>query len=237
MSGRRPRKNSVLIVFLFYGSVVAAQALQLGSRETSEWISTLERPERIAGLKIDEVIARLALKPGMIVADIGAGTGAFSRPFAKAVAPGGAVFAVDIDQGLLDHIAQRARQEKIENLEPVLGKFDDPNLPIHAVDLAFFHDVLHHIEKRDLYLKNLATYLRPAGRIALIEMNEHDPQTPHRNQQELILGRSQVDRWMADLGFHPIKELDLFGDKKWFVIYQRDVPVQPEQDEMEMMHH
>jgi len=235
MSSRSFWGNPVLIAWLIvWSGVVAAQA-QLGSRDSKEWIERLESPERIAGLKIDEVISRLNLKPGMIVADIGAGTGVFSRPFARAVAPGGRVFAVDIDQGLLDYAAQRAQQENIEDLEPVLGKFDDPNLPIHAIDLVFFHDVLHHIEHRETYLKALATYIRPAGRIALIEMDEHAPQTPHRDQKELVLSRAQVDQWMAALGFHPVEEFDLFEGKKWFVIYQREVPpVQEEEMDMGM---
>src|ERR1035437_5381428 len=78
----------------------AAKAWQLENRPAAEWIRTLERPERIAGLKIDEILEKLNLKPGMVVADIGSGSGVFSRPLAKAVAPNGRVIAVDIDSAL-----------------------------------------------------------------------------------------------------------------------------------------
>lgn len=203
-------------------SVGAAEApAQLGSRETKEWIQNLDRPERIAGLKIDKVLPLLKLKPGDRVADIGAGTGAFSLPLAKTVAPSGKLYAVDIDSGLLDYIAQKAKKEDVENIQTVKGEFSDPKLPTRDVDLAFFHDVLHHIENRQAYLKALATYIKPNGRIALIEMNRDDPKTPHRNSPEMLLSKDEVKNWMAAAGFYPAEEFDLFGNAKWFIIYTR----------------
>ena len=210
-----------------------APAFQLGGRDTKDWIERLERPDRIKDLKIEEVLANLNLKPGLIIADIGAGSGVFSRPLAKAVAPTGKVFSVDIDQGLLDYIAQRAKQEKIQNIQPVLGKFDDPNLPTRQVDLVFIHDVLHHIKNRQTYLKNLATYLKPDARIALIEMNSEDPNTPHHDQPDLQLGKDQVNQWLETDGFHPAEEFDLFEGKKWFVIYSREAA--PSHEDMDHM--
>jgi len=200
---------------------VAEAPAQLGSRETKEWIERLDRPERIAGLKIDKVLPLLKLKPGDKVADIGAGTGAFSLPLARTVAPSGKLYAVDIDPGLLDYIAQKAKKEKVENIQTVKGEFSDPKLPTRDVDLAFFHDVLHHIESRQAYLKALATYMKPTGRTALIEMNRDDPKTPHRDSPEMLLSKEQVKQWMAGIGFYPAEEFDLFGNAKWFIIYAR----------------
>jgi len=194
---------------------------QLASREAKEWIENLERPERIAGLKIDQVLSVLKVKPGDNVADIGAGTGAFSLPFAKAVAPSGKVYAVDVDQGLLDYIGQKAKKEHIENVQTVKGEFSDPKIPARDVDLAFFHDVLHHIENRQAYLKALATYIKPTGRIALIEMNRDDPKTPHRNNPELLLSKDEIKSWMAAAGFYPAEEFDVYGFPKWFIVYRR----------------
>ncbi|MBI2822192.1 MAG: class I SAM-dependent methyltransferase [Acidobacteria bacterium] len=218
-------KKFLLIVWLaLWTGPVVLQAVQLGGRKASEWIEILERPERVAGLKVDEIVARLELKPGLVIADIGAGTGLFSRPMARAVAPGGQVLAVDVDQELLDYIAQRAKQENLANLQPVLATLDNPSLPTHQVDMAFFHDVLHHIEHRETYLKNLASYMKPDGRIALVEMDKDDPQTPHRSAPEMLLSRETVDQWMAEIGFYPAQEFDLFPGKKWFVVYQRKAP-------------
>src|SRR4030095_14907866 len=131
---------------------VAEAPAQLGSRETKEWIQNLDRPERIAGLKIDKVLPLLKLKPGDKVADIGAGAGAFSLPLAKEVAPSGTVYAVAIDPRLLAYIAHKAKKETMDNIQRAKGKFGGPKLPIRDVDLGFFHDVLHHIENRQAYL-------------------------------------------------------------------------------------
>ncbi len=220
------RRNQVRVIFVAVLGWAMFIALghapaQLASRETQEWIKNLERPERIAGLKIDEVLAVLKLKPGDNVADIGAGAGAFALPFAKTVAPSGKVYAVDIDAGLLDYIADKAKNQNLSNVHPVKGEFSDPKIPARDVDTAFFHDVFHHIENRQAYLKALATYIKPTGRIALIEMNKDDSKTPHRNNPELQLSKEQVQEWMAAAGFYPAQEYDVYGMPKWFIIYTR----------------
>jgi ubiquinone/menaquinone biosynthesis C-methylase UbiE len=156
----------------------------------------------------------------MIVADIGAGSGFFSRPMAKAVMPSGKVYAVDIQQGLLDYINKRDAEDHIRNIQTVLGEFDDPKIPARNVDLAFINDVLHHIEHRSAYLKALGSYIRPGGRIAIIEMNKDDPNTGHKNQPELLVARQDIEQWMSDAGFQLVKEhADLFPGTKWFLIF------------------
>ena len=215
-------------LLLLWAGATPSPAWQLGSRDTKEWIDRLENPDRIKGLKVEEIVSRLGLKPGMVVADIGAGTGVFSRPLAKGVAPSGKVYSVDVEQGLLDYIAQRAKQENISNIRPVLGKFEDPNIPGKDVDLVFIHDVLHHIEKRQVYLKALANYTKPNARLALIEMDKNDPKTAHKDQPEMLVSRADVDKWLADVGFYPDKEFnDVFPGAKWFVIYQRKAKATP----------
>src|SRR6516164_9458497 len=103
---------------------------QLAARKADEWVTTLEGPQRVSTQKVDEVLARLKLKPGMLVADIGAGSGLFARPLAKAVGSNGKVYAVDIQQDLLDYMNKRSAEEKITNIQTVLGGFDDPKLPV-----------------------------------------------------------------------------------------------------------
>ncbi len=169
------RKNQsrmwCLLGVMLAGGVTESRA-QLAPRKADEWVTTLEGPQRVATQKVDEVLAKLRLKPGMVVADIGAGSGLFSRPLAKAVAPAGKVYAVDIQQDLLDYINKRDKEENIRNVQTVLGEFNDPKLPVRNVDLAFINDVLHHIQNRAAYLKALGTYMKPAGRIAIIEMDK-----------------------------------------------------------------
>ncbi len=200
--------------------IAAAQpaAAQLGARPAEQWIQMLDRPERIKGLNVDRVLELLRLKPGHVLADIGAGTGAFSLPLARSVVPGGKVYAVEVDQGLVDHITQRAETEGVENVEAVLGEFGDPALPAQDVDLAFFHDVLHHVEDRAGYLKNLARYIKPDGRIAVIERTDI-----HRGgrQRHMRMTKEQVTAWMKEAGFQPAEEYFTLGENKWFVVFSR----------------
>jgi 2-polyprenyl-3-methyl-5-hydroxy-6-metoxy-1,4-benzoquinol methylase len=205
-----------VIVLLTAGAGVSAR--QLKSRPADDWSARLERPDRIAGLKIDYIISSLALKPGDTVADIGAGPGVLSVPLAKAVAPGGKVYAEDIDQGFFDRIKQKAAAEKVSNVVTVLGSFTDPKLPAKDVDVALFHDVLHHIQDRAGYLKAMAAYMKPAGRIAIIELPANGS---HKDEPELVVSKEQVKGWMADAGFQPVREFDGLSEGKWFIVYAR----------------
>ena len=208
----------LLIAILFVATTTAYA--QLAARKADDWVTTLEGAQRVAGSKIDEVIAKLALKPGMIVADIGAGSGLFARPLAKAIAPAGKLYAVDVQQDLLDFINKRSQEDKIANIQTVLGEFDDPKIPARNVDLAFINDVLHHIQNRAVYLKALGTYVKPGGRIAIIEMNSNDPNTPHRTQPELLVSREEMMQWMSAAGFRLVEEhAALFPGTKWFLVF------------------
>ncbi len=190
---------------------------QLGARSTEEWLKTLDSQNRVARLKVDEAVSRLGLAPGAVVADIGAGSGVFTLPLARAV-PQGRVYAVDIDRGLVDHIARKAEEARAANVRPVLGAFTDPQLPARDVDLAFIFDVLHHIEDRATYLRSLASYLRPGGRIAVIDF--HPELGPHKNDPKLQVTRDQTREWMAAAGLRPLAEHPLYDDK-WYVVYGR----------------
>ena len=190
---------------------------QLASRPAAEWTKTLESAERIASLRTGEVIAKLNLRPTDVVADLGAGTGLFSLPLAKAV-PSGRVYSVELDEGFLTQIRGKAKTENVTNIVPVLGKFTDPSLPARDVDVAFFHDVLHHVENRAAYLKSVASYLKPGGRIVVIEFNPGD--SPHKAEPSLIVSREQTAGWMADSGLVQDGDIQLFPDK-YFVVYRR----------------
>jgi arsenite methyltransferase len=119
----------------------------------------------------DRVIEALQIRPGDRVADIGSGGGYFVFPLAKAVGPEGRVYAVDVDQEMNDLVAQRAKKEGTGNVEVILAKTDDPLLPSAGVNLIFTSDTYHHIDNRVSYFANLQKYLRPNGRIAVIDFD------------------------------------------------------------------
>jgi ubiquinone/menaquinone biosynthesis C-methylase UbiE len=197
-------------------SAASVSARQLASKPVKEWTERLERPDRVAGLKIDYLISSLGLKPGTVVADIGAGPGVLTVPIAKAVAPG-KVYAVEIEQEFLDHIRDKAREAGAANVVPVLGAVVDPKLPARDADVVLFHDVLHHIQDRAGYLKATARYVKPGGRIAIVEL---PPDGSHKDAPELVVTKDQVKGWMADAGFAPVQEFDGLPGK-WFVVYAR----------------
>jgi len=198
----------------------APLSAQLGARPAEDWAITLESGRRMEALEIEEVVSRIGLRPGELVADIGAGTGIFSVPLARAVSPGGRVLSVEVDEGFLPIISGKARQAGLENITPVLGQFGDPRLPRGDVDVAFFHDVLHHIEQRQAYLETLAAYIKPGGRIVVVDYDMNVPGVPHSNQPEMLISPAQVAGWMASAGFELTREVDLFDDR-FFVIYTK----------------
>ena len=207
-------KRASVLVTLLFSAWPAVNALQLGSKPAKEWIESMERPERLAKLKTDEVMARLDLKPGDLVADIGAGSGVFSWPLAQAVAPGGTLYAVEVDQGFLDFLREGAQQRGVDNVDPVLGEFTDPKLPVRNLDLAFFHNVLHHIERRQAYLETLSGYMKPNARIVIIDLIEG------HKEPEMQMNLGQVKEWMTAIGFEMTAEHSVFEDR-FFAIFSR----------------
>ena len=125
---------------------------------------------------------------------------------------------MELDEGFLAQIREKAKNDKVANVVPVLGKFTDPSLPARDVDVAFFHDVLHHVENRAAYLKSVASYLKPGGRVVVIEFNPAD--SPHKAEPQLIVSREQTAGWMRDAGLTPAEDIQLFPDK-YFVVYRR----------------
>ena len=136
-------------------------------RPVTEWERILENPDRDAWQRPGQVIAALRLRPDEVVADIGAGTGYFTRRFVPVAK---SVYAVDIDAALLEVITRA----KPPNVIPVLASRDDPRLPPESIDTIFICDVLHHIENRPAYYMKLRQGLRPNGRIVIVDFHKRD---------------------------------------------------------------
>ncbi len=137
--------------------------------DAEQWAERFESPERNAWQMPDRVVEALALAPGNVVADIGSGTGYFARRFAAAVAPGGTVYATDIEPGMAAYVRDRADREGQRNLVPVLASLDDPRLPDGAVNLVFICNTWHHIGERVDYARRLRADLAPGGRVAIVD--------------------------------------------------------------------
>lgn len=183
-------------------------------RDPQEYIKLLEGERRVAGLQVARVVEALQIKPGQRIADLGSGSGLFTRPLAKKVGPEGVVYAIDIDQALLDHVTKSAARARIANIVPILAAEDDPKLT-EPVDLIVIIDTLHHIKNQAAYLQGLKKYLRAGGRIAIIDFSKTWP-TGH---ESMIYKLDDLEGWMKAAGFKRVAQHD-FLDNNFFVVYQ-----------------
>jgi ubiquinone/menaquinone biosynthesis C-methylase UbiE len=119
----------------------------------------------------DRVVESLALTSGSRVADLGVGGGYFTWRLAAAVGESGRVYAVDVDPDMTSHIAEQSRERGYANVQPILAEFDDPLIPEGGVDLIFTCNTYHHLEAGEEYFRSAAKYLRPGGRVAVVEPN------------------------------------------------------------------
>jgi arsenite methyltransferase len=154
------------------------QTAHHGFQDTVHWAHTFESPERAKWQKPDQVVSALNLKPGQTVVDIGAGTGYFTRRFARAVGPSGEAIGLDIEPGMIDYMKADAKKLNLPNYEARLVTPNDPELRPQSVDVIFFCDALHHIEDRAAYLTKLKPALKPGGRVAVIDFRKTAPLGP-----------------------------------------------------------
>ena len=166
----------------------------------------LERPEREKEEHPKKVLEALELKPGMVVADIGAGTGYFSFRIAPKIAPGGKVLAVDIQQEMLDLIRAKAKKTGVDNVEPVLGTIKDPKLPEGKVDIAIRVDVYHEFDHPWEMMKAIRKSLKPGGRVVLVEYRGEDPEVPIKPLHKMTV--KQVRKEMEYTGLKWKKLVD-----------------------------
>jgi 2-polyprenyl-3-methyl-5-hydroxy-6-metoxy-1,4-benzoquinol methylase len=185
-----------------------------GGRSAEEYIKLLESERRIEGLQVAKVVDALKVRPDDRVCDLGAGSGLFTRPLARKAGGKGVVYAVDIDSELLKHVERTAQEQKIANIKPILASETDPKLP-EPVDLITIIDTLHHIGNQAEYLKGLKKYLRPGGRVAVIDFSRDWP----AGHEKMIYTVGDLDGWMAAAGFKRVEQHD-FLDNNFFVVYQ-----------------
>lgn len=156
----------------------------------------LEREEREREERTDLLLDALRLKPGMVVADIGAGTGYLARRMAPAVMPGGKVLAVDVQPEMVTMLQTMVRQSGMTQIEPLLGTEQDVRLPASSVDLAIMVDVYHELAFPHEVLASLIHALKPGGQLVFVEYREEDPLVPikalHKMSEEQIKREAAV---------------------------------------------
>ena len=160
--------------------------------QAADW---LERPEREQEERTDLLVPALKLKSGDAVADIGAGTGYYTRKLAKAVGERGVVYAVEIQQEMLDILTNKMAAEKIFNVKPTLGTITDPKLPRASVDLILMVDVYHEFDHPYEMADAMCRALKPGGRMAFVEFRAEDPAVPIKRVHKMT--EAQVRKEMS----------------------------------------
>lgn len=183
----------------------------------NNYINSLEIADRVEWQKPDEVIAKLAIKPGQAVADLGAGSGYFTMLFSKAVGPQGKVYAIDVLPEMLDYIRQRAQNDNIKNIQLVQASAHDPKLAPASVDLIFICDTLHHISDRPSYYPLLTRALRPHGRLVNIDFYKK-PLPVGPAPASKIDKQAMIDEAKA-AGFHVVQDYD-FLPYQYFLVFE-----------------
>ncbi|HEY7425576.1 MAG TPA: class I SAM-dependent methyltransferase [Gemmataceae bacterium] len=170
----------------------------------------LERPEREKEEQPKKLLKVLDLKPGLVVADIGAGSGYHSFRMAEKVGPKGTVLAVDIQKEMLDIIRRRMEKEKVENIKPILGTETDPKLPANEVDLILLVDVYHEFAFPYEMTKAMVKALKPGGRLAFVEFRLEDPKVPIK-----LVHKMTEDQVLKEMKPHPLKHVKTIASLPW----------------------
>lgn len=183
--------------------------------------------ERDAWQKPSQLIAKLNLKPGSQVADIGCHEGYMTFKLSEAVGPGGKVFAVDVEQSKLDKLSEHLRARNVANVVPVKGDYDNPKLSPSSLDAVIILDTYHEIDDHDEILQHVKASLKPGGILVLCEPIAEERRTLTRAEQEKRheLGMTFALEDLAKAGLTVLEKSDPFidrvkvkGDKMWIIV-------------------
>ncbi len=183
------------------------------SFESAAW---LEREGRAELEKPEVVLQAMGLRKGMMVAEIGAGTGFFSRRIAKAVGPTGKVYAQDIQPEMLELLKDYAAKEGITNIIPVVGTETDPKLPLRKIDRVLLVDVYHEFQKPEPMLAALRKVLAPGGTITLVEYRLEGETASHINIEHRMSTEQVIDEWSAG-GYKLLKQVETLPSQHIFI--------------------
>jgi SAM-dependent methyltransferase len=181
--------------------------------EAAGW---LERPDREKEEQPNKLLDAVKLKPGDVVADIGAGSGYLTFRIAERIGPKGKVLAVDIQPEMLEIIRQKMKARKLSNVEPIQGTETDPKLPAGAVDLILMVDVYHEFAYPWEMTQAMIRSLKPGGRLVFVEYRLEDPQVwiklVHKMTEKQV--RKEMEphpvRWVETLDILPTQHIIVF---------------------------
>ncbi len=183
--------------------------------QVADW---LERPERDEEEHTEKLVGELKVKPGDVIADIGAGTGYFTRRLAKKTGPTGSVLAVEIQPEMLDLLTNQMHQAGITSVKPVLGTVSDPKLRSNSVDLALMVDVYHEFEFPFEMMDAITRALKPGGRVVFVEFRGEDPAVPIKPLHKMT--EAQVKKEMSALPLRWVETIAILP-RQHIIVFQK----------------
>jgi len=176
------------------------------SPDLKKFLGAFEGESREIYAKRKEIVQACNVKPGMAVADIGAGTGLFTRMFAQEVGSKGKVFAVEIAPAFLEHIAKTAKEAKLTNIALVKCTQTSAELPANSVDVAFICDTYHHFEFPHKTMTSIHKALRPGGAVIVIDFHRIQGKSSDWVMGHVRAGQEKFEQEIADSGFKKVGE-------------------------------
>ena len=162
----------------------------------ADWLT---RPERAQEEQPEKALDALAIEPGSVVGDVGAGVGYFTEKLARRVGPNGKVYANDIQPEMLVQLRKNMAKLGIGNVQTVVGAEDDPHLPANTLDLILLVDVYHEFSRPQAMLRHMRESLKSGGRLVLLEYRKEDPNVPIREEHKMTV--KQVRSELEPEGF------------------------------------
>jgi len=190
--------------------------------DVKKYEATFEGESREVFAQRKEILKVVGLKPGMTVADIGAGTGLYTRLFAEQVGTKGKVYAVDIAAKFLDHIAARTKEAGVTNVTTVLCKPHSAELPANSIDVAFICDTYHHFEFPQRTMASIHSALKPGGKVVLIDFKRIPGTSREWTLSHVRAGQEVFEKEVITAGFKKLnEEKDLGLKENYFVVFQK----------------
>ena len=191
--------------------------------KVDDFLKRFEVESREVFQQRNKVVQAIGIHKGMNIADIGAGTGLYTRLFAEATGPQGWVHAVEISTPFLKHIVERARQEKHENISAVLCPEDSVSLPPDSIDLAFICDVYHHFEYPRRTMQSLQRALKKGGMVVVIDFERIEGKSSDWVMGHVRAGKEVFRKEIEESGLKFVEEVRIEGFKEnYFMRFRKD---------------
>ena len=220
--------SSGAMLFAFYLSAVLAEDnvrpginQHYQDPDFGNWVSVFETEGREVYDQRHAIIEALKIRPGMDIADVGAGTGLFTRLFARKTGKTGTVYAVDIAENFVSNILRTGKEQGLTNIVGIVNNQKDTLLPANSVDMVFISDTYHHFEYPVSTLTSIRKALRPGGRLAVIDFRKQHGTSSGWVLSHVRAGRDQVVAEVNSAGFRLVQEPELLREN-YFLIFIKD---------------